>query len=60
MKRIRVKVKDGKFTVETTGYVGDSCREATSRLQDRLGVTLTDVATDEAHQEVEDHAAEGA
>ena len=42
MKKIRVTVKGGKYQVETTGYAGTTCQEATARLEKRLGVVLTD------------------
>ncbi len=60
MKMIRVKVKGGKFRVETTGYAGASCREATARLEERLGEKLTDVDTAEMHEVDVTHEPEGA
>lgn len=60
MKRIRVMVKDGKFKVETTGYAGESCREATARLEQRIGVVVSDEPTAEMSQQEESHEEEGA
>lgn len=60
MKTIRVRVKGGKFTVETTGYAGESCREATAKLEERIGVKVTDEPTAEMYQEDVSHEQEGA
>ena len=53
MKTIRMKIKDGKFRVETSGYAGESCREATAKLEQRLGVKLTDEPTAEMSEQQE-------
>ena len=53
MKRIRVTVKGGKYQVETTGYSGTTCQDATERLEKRLGVTLKDEPTAEMYEEQE-------
>ncbi len=53
MKTIRVRVKDGKFKVETSGYVGEACLEATARLEARIGKVSTDEPTAEMHEQQE-------
>lgn len=50
MKKISVRIKGGKFQIETSGYRGASCTKATERLEERLGTKLTDNPTPEAFQ----------
>jgi hypothetical protein len=54
MREIRVRIKDGKTTVETEGFGGESCREATRRLEERLGKVTSDQDTDDIHRQSED------
>lgn len=50
MKKISVRIKGGKFQIETTGYAGAACERATESLEDRLGTKLTDTPTAEMNQ----------
>lgn len=51
MKKITVTVsKNGETTIETEGFVGASCQEATQPLEERLGVTTSDVPKEELYQ----------
>jgi hypothetical protein len=58
MKKIRVIVKNGTFKVETTGYTGTNCHDATARLEERLGLKLTDEPTAEMYEQEADHEQE--
>ncbi len=51
MKEIEVVIKDGKARVETRGFVGAECMDATAALQQAMGMTLQDDKTPEWHQE---------
>ncbi len=50
MKKVSVRIKGGKFQIETSGYIGASCTKATERLEERLGVKVTDTPTPEMFQ----------
>lgn len=49
---VRVRLDGTKVTVETEGFVGASCADATAALEKALGVTKTDTAKPEyfAHE----------
>ena len=51
MKQINVTIKpSGDVTVETQGFAGDSCQQATAELLRKLGKTVSDTPTAEAMQ----------
>ena len=41
---------DGKTTVETKGFVGASCRDASKFIEDALGQSVSEQLTGEFHQ----------
>lgn len=47
MKKVSVRIKGGKFQIETTGFTGPACTKATERLELRLGAKVTDTPTPE-------------
>lgn len=49
MKIIRIAFKGGKVKIETSGFGGESCREATAPYEKRLGVKTSDELTDDYH-----------
>ena len=49
MKTIRVIIKNGETRIETSGFVGSSCQDATRSLEAVLGKTVTDTPTEEAY-----------
>ena len=54
-KTIEITVQpDGRTTVETRGFVGPECREASRFLQEALGVT-TGVKLTAAYHQVAEH-----
>jgi len=53
-KTIEITVQpDGRTTVETRGFVGPECREASRFLQETLGVTTGVKLTAAYHQQAE-------
>lgn len=42
MRKIIVKSKDGKVTIETTGFTGATCREADEFLRRALGEEIAE------------------
>ena len=40
-------IRKGAVKLHTEGFAGDACVAATSRLQERIGVTVSDEPTDE-------------
>lgn len=54
MKYIEVTIDPrGGVKVETSGFSGETCREATKALENRLGLVESETLTDEYHHEVE-------
>lgn len=47
MKEILVTIEDGKAQIETKGFKGKACMDATAQLEKALGVTTTDRKTPE-------------
>jgi hypothetical protein len=43
---------EGKATVQTVGFVGESCRQASRFLEEALGPRLAENLTAEFHQEL--------
>ena len=55
MKTIEITVApDGAATVQTRGFAGGACKEASRFVELALGRTTSDVATAEAHVAVAD------
>ena len=51
MKTIEITVdRDGRVTVETKGFAGGSCREASRFVEEALGATTSERMTAEFHQ----------
>ena len=51
MKTIEITVdKDGRVTVETKGFAGGSCREASRFVEEALGTRTSERLTAEFHQ----------
>ena len=51
MKTIEILVApDGKTTVQTRGFTGSGCREASKFIEQALGQRLDERLTDEFHQ----------
>ncbi len=51
MKSIEITVdKDGRVTVETKGFAGGSCREASRFVEEALGAKTSGQMTAESHQ----------
>jgi len=48
--------RKGGVKIETTGFSGNSCREATQTLESRLGKVISDETTAEGEQETEKNA----
>lgn len=54
MREIIVDIKGGHVTVETHGFVGAACKDATRALEQAMGTTTHDEETPEFHtREVE-------
>lgn len=49
MKKITVKIKNGKSTVHTEGFVGSECKDATRALEEALGKVESDENTEEMY-----------
>lgn len=49
-EQVVVTVEDGKTTIETKGFKGTSCLQATAALEAALGVKTSDTPTAEMHQ----------
>lgn len=49
-KQIVVKIKGGKVNIETRGFEGAACLEATRRLAKALGQTVSDTPTDDMYK----------
>lgn len=41
--------KDGSVEIKTEGYSGEACKDATKSLKDRLGMVVSEQATDEMY-----------
>jgi len=50
METVIARFKGGKVTIETAGFVGTSCQEATAALEKALGEKTADRPTDEAYR----------
>lgn len=50
MKTITVTIEGGKAKVETAGFVGKACENATADLERAMGTTTTNTHTPEWHQ----------
>lgn len=46
-KTITVDIQDGKTTIETRGYTGKACMDATAELEKALGTRTSDKKTPE-------------
>ena len=57
-EHIRVEIKKGKVKIETSGFSGTACVEATKRLSQRLGKTLSDESKPEMFDNVVDQDVE--
>lgn len=58
MKTITVEIKDGKSTIETTGFEGRACLDATAELEKAMGVVENETKKPEfvaKHQQVQGH-----
>lgn len=55
MKQIIVTIPlKGPVKIETTGFTGNECAEATQKIQSRLGVTVSDTPTAEMFETVQE------
>lgn len=59
MKKIIVKINNGKVNIKTEGYSGSSCQAATEGLERRLGIVTSDEATEEMYTETDEFQSEG-
>jgi Protein of unknown function (DUF2997) len=50
-EQIKVTIKDGAVTIETSGFVGPACKQATERLAKALGTTVKDTPKAEFYQQ---------
>lgn len=50
MREITVTIEGGKALVETKGFQGKACQDATAELEKAMGITVQDVKTPEFHQ----------
>lgn len=50
MQTITVTIKNGAAKVETEGFVGATCQDATKDLEAAMGLTSSDEKTPEFHQ----------
>jgi hypothetical protein len=51
MKTVEIIIKpDGRTTVQTMGFIGPSCREASNFIELALGQQITESLTTEFHQ----------
>lgn len=50
MESIRVTIKNGAVKIETTGFQGTACQQATEKLSKALGKSVKDTPTDEMYQ----------
>ena len=61
MKTVTIDITpDGSTTVETAGYKGASCKEATSAIEKALGKTVTDTKKPEYLQTAKAKASQNA
>ena len=59
MKTIELLVApDGSSRLETRGFAGEACRDASRFLEEALGVRLSETLTAEFHAEVQEPAQE--
>lgn len=49
-KTITVNIENGKAVVETKGFKGKACQDATKELETAMGATTSDTKTPEWHQ----------
>ena len=49
METVKVRIKGGKVTIETDGFVGESCQKATESLERRLGKKVGEIAKPELY-----------
>lgn len=47
MPEIKVIIENGTAKVETTGFVGKACQDATAELEKAMGLTTSDTKTPE-------------
>jgi len=53
MKTITITITpDGETTIETKGFTGTACKDATAALEKALGMKTKDAPTKEANQKV--------
>jgi hypothetical protein len=53
MKTITITItSEGETTIETKGFVGAACKDATAALEKALGMKTKDAPTKEANQKV--------
>jgi hypothetical protein len=51
MKRIIIKVSpEGETTIETKGYTGSACKNASLKMEEALGLKTRETLTSEYHQ----------
>ena len=56
MKTIQLVVaRDGSSRLETHGFAGDACRDASRFLEEALGVRMSESLTPEFHSEISVH-----
>jgi hypothetical protein len=59
MKTLELTVApDGSSRLETRGFAGEACRDASRFLEDSLGIRLSETLTSEFHAEVLEQARE--
>lgn len=59
MKTIQLIVAtDGSSRIETRGFLGEACRDASRFLEEALGVRLSETPTPEFHAEASEQARE--
>ena len=59
MKTIELSVAtDGSSRIETRGFAGETCRDASRFVEDALGVRLSEALTGEYHAQVQEESRE--
>jgi Protein of unknown function (DUF2997) len=57
LKKIKITIsKQAKVKIETEGFSGSACQEATKALEKKLGIVTNDTPTAEAFNESENNA----
>ena len=51
MKTVKITISKGQTKIETSGFSGSACQDATKKLEAALGQTLTDTPTEEMYNE---------